>query len=664
MSDDLIPRPFSKLLTRMLREIESHDAIFDLPSRSFLRDAKGKDLSVRFHGKKASTPLGPAAGPHSQLAQNIVLAWLGGSRIIELKTVQILDELEIPRPCIDMRNVGFNVEWSQELRLKQSIEEYAKASMLIEILRTSGKLPMADGLESVIYDMSVGYDLKGIKSAPVQAFLDGMRDASELIERFRSEIPTEFKRFRDLDFQAKLSDTLTLSTFHGCPPEEIERIVDYLLREKKISSIIKLNPTLLGPGALRALMNDSLGYKHYYTPDSAFENDATWDVAVGFCERLSKTAAAEGLGFGVKFNNTLIVENREGFLPKSEKVMYLSGRPLHVIAMNLVKRFRGVFEDRIPISFSAGIDRSNFPDAVSLGLAPVTVCSDLLKPGGYGRARGYFDDLLKRMEACGASDIPDFILAAHGHADAALAKASLAEKPGKGTPEYARWVSAAKLLNTESYASGLASDPRYAQAKNADLPKRMDSKLSLFDCVTCDKCVPVCPNDANFTYPLSAGEVPVVKLHPENGGFRREDGPALIITKKHQLANFADFCNDCGNCDPFCPEEGGPYKVKPRFFGSLERFEAAKGRDGLFLQKDGDRWQVHGRVDGKVYAYDAGGGKVSYAGDGFLVKFDATDPAGTAEGEASGEVDLTFYFLFERIRAAIFSDEAANYIKY
>jgi len=25
---------------------------------------------------------------------------------------------------------------------------------------------------------------------------------------------------------------------------------------------------------------------------------------------------------------------------------------------------------------------------------------------------------------------------------------------------------------------------------------------------------------------------------------------------------------------------------------------------------------------------------------------------------------LTFYFLFERIRAAIFSDEAANYIKY
>jgi putative selenate reductase len=50
--------------------------------------------------------------------QNIMLLWLGGSRIIELKTVQILDELKIPHPCIDVINVGYNLEWSQELRLE------------------------------------------------------------------------------------------------------------------------------------------------------------------------------------------------------------------------------------------------------------------------------------------------------------------------------------------------------------------------------------------------------------------------------------------------------------------------------------------------------------------------------------------------------------------
>ena len=92
---------------------------------------------MRFHGHRAATPLGPAAGPHDQLVQNIVLSWLAGSRIIELKTVQILDELKIPRPCIDATNVGYNVEWSQELKLEQSLREYVGAAMFIEILKAS-----------------------------------------------------------------------------------------------------------------------------------------------------------------------------------------------------------------------------------------------------------------------------------------------------------------------------------------------------------------------------------------------------------------------------------------------------------------------------------------------------------------------------------------------
>ncbi|MGH7449995.1 MAG: hypothetical protein ACRENG_01485 [bacterium] len=75
---------------------------------------------------------GPAAGPQTQMAQNLVLSWLGGSRIIELKTVQILDQLKILRPCIDMTNVGYNVEWSQELRLKQSLREYVAAASALQ----------------------------------------------------------------------------------------------------------------------------------------------------------------------------------------------------------------------------------------------------------------------------------------------------------------------------------------------------------------------------------------------------------------------------------------------------------------------------------------------------------------------------------------------------
>ena len=77
--------------------------------------------------------------------------------------------------------------------------------------------------------------------------------------------------------------------------------------------------------------------------------------------------------------------------------MYLSGPPLHVLAMELVRRFRRVFGDRLPVSFSAGVDAHNFADAVALGLKPISVCTDLLKAGGYGRARSYFAELARRL---------------------------------------------------------------------------------------------------------------------------------------------------------------------------------------------------------------------------------------------------------------------------
>jgi hypothetical protein len=42
-----------------------------------------------------------------------------------------------------MQTIGYNVEWSQELRLEQSLEEYVKGAMLIEILLASGEIPIA-----------------------------------------------------------------------------------------------------------------------------------------------------------------------------------------------------------------------------------------------------------------------------------------------------------------------------------------------------------------------------------------------------------------------------------------------------------------------------------------------------------------------------------------
>ena len=601
---ELIPYPFAALIERMFSELESADSIFDLPSKSFFLGREGRDYSVPFHDKRAPTPLGPASGPQTQMAQNLVLSWLCGCRILELKTVQILDELEIPRPCIDMETIGYNVEWSQELKLEQSLHEYVKGAMLIEILKASGKLKMAPGFGEVIYDMSVGYDLKGIQTERVQDYIRGMKDASAVVEHYRKQIPDRFSQFRDLDFPTNLSNSLTLSTFHGCPPDEIERIIDFLLNEHSLNCIIKLNPTLLGEERVRELLQGVMGYEAVNVPSKAFQTDTSWDQAQGFVQRLGVTADQLGLGFGVKFSNTLIVENHRSFFPESEKEMYLSGPPLHVLATNLVDRFRDRFGDHYPISFSAGIDRKNFADAVAIGLTPITSCSDLLKAGGYSRATTYFRELDSQMDRLGVNTIPDYIIKAYGNAEQALSECgkdvedskidecrkaleegtSLLEAAGEDL--YGRWLSQCKLLNTQTYAENATLDQRYALVKNSKPPTKVGSMLELFDCLTCDKCIPVCPNDANFMLSIPPEQVPVKTLTFQDGSWSVEESGKLVLEKKHQIANFADFCNECGNCDIFCPEDGGPYVLKPRFFGSRESFREFSNHDGFFIERN------------------------------------------------------------------------------
>ena len=675
---DLIPVPFGVLVTRLFRELALKRAAFDLPARHFFLGDPARDLSVSIHGHRASSPLGPAAGPHTQLAQNIVLSWLAGCRVMELKTVQVKDDLSIPRPCIDMQTVGFNVEWSQELRLQQSLEEYVKASMLIEMLKASG-LPagLVPGFGDTVLDMSVGYDLAGIRSAGVQDFLAGLLDAGPVIERLRAQIPAEWSGLRDLPFQTRISDTLTLSTFHGCPPEEIEGIGAYLLAELGLHVVVKLNPTLLGPDELRSILHDRLGYADLAVPDAAFEKDAKWEQVVGFVERLGALAGTRGRGFGVKFTNTLIVRNHKTFFPGTEKEMYLSGAPLHVLAMALVRRFRRRFGDRHPISFSAGIDAANFADSVALGLKPVSVCTDLLRAGGYGRARNYHADLARRMGAAGAVDLDTFAVRAFGHGEAALASLGLpgasasacrAALQGKGDLRAAAgtafdaWVSAARLRNTESYVERALQDPRYAAARNSTPPKKVGSSLTLFDCLTCDKCIPVCPNDANFALPMPKGALALERLVPGEKGFSLEWLGETPVEEPHQIANFADACNECGHCDVMCPEDGGPYVVKPRFFGSVEAWGAAPTRDGFALERTAEGLRMHGRFGEQAFVVESGGGPLRYRGAGFDLRLDLQDPAGTARGTASGPVDLGYLRIMERLREAVTAPDAVNFV--
>ena len=679
---DLRPYPFGALVRRALRELDERNAIFDLPVDKGFYGSAAHDLSIPFHGHRPASPLGPAAGPHTQMAQNLVLSWLGGCRVMELKTVQIRDDLQIPRPCIDMQTVGYNVEWSQELRLEESLDEYVKGAMLIRILQESGRLPLGAGFESVVFDMSVGYDLEGIRSPKVQAFIEGLQSAGPVVDRLRAEIPAEYARYRDLDFATRLSDTLTLSTFHGCPPGEIEKILDYLLEHNGLHCNVKLNPMLLGPARLRGLLHEQMGYRDIHVPDSAFERDARWEQMEGFVGRLGDKAKALGRSFGVKFSNTLIVENRRNFFPKSEKEMYLSGAPLHVLALNLVDAFRKVFGARFPVSFSAGVDRGNFADCVALGLTPVTVCSDLLAPGGYARAGRYFDPLLARMQELGATSIAEYVVRAFGCGEDGLAAtagldsqtrerclAALRDggslKAAAGEAGLAAWAAETAVLNTTHHVPRATADPRYGFPENSRPPRKVGSRLVLFDCLTCSKCVPVCPNDANFTYVLPAASYEIVKLRKEGDAWTSRSEGTLKIAKKMQYANFADFCNECGNCDVFCPEDGGPYAIKPRFFGSAAEWRRFAQHDGFAAESTPEgRRRLLGRFEGRDYSLEHVDGRVRFQGAGFDVLLAVDDPLTSISGHADPgvDVDLTLLRILLLIEQAVFDSPAVNYL--
>ena len=132
------------------------------------------------------------------------------------------------------------------------------------------------------------------------------------------------------------------------------------------------------------------------------------------------------------------------------------------------------------------------------------------------------------------------------------------------------------------------------------MPKRIDSHLWLYDCISCDKCVPVCPNDANFYYELEPFEIEFTNYTWSDGKLQPADTGKLKVEKKHQIANFADWCNECGNCDTFCPEYGGPFIQKPSFFASREAWLDNAQRDGFYITRNNGQSEIVGRIEGKL----------------------------------------------------------------
>jgi len=463
MGDLMHPIPFGSLITWARQEYANQGAIFGVRKGKFHKPEGAKP----WFSERLGTVLGPAAGPHSQLAQNIVAAYLAGSRFMESKTVQKMDGAElracVPKPCINAQDECYNVEWSTELTVEEAFDEYLKAWFALHVLQAELGLSME---RDFAFNMSVGYDLEGIKSPKIDRYIEGMKDASET-EIWKSCMAwivshlDGFERFRctDIDrISPHVCTSITLSTLHGCPPEEIERIARYLLEEKGLTTFVKCNPTLLGYEAARGLL-DEMGYTYLTFDDHHFKADLQFADAVPMLGRLQALAVDLELGFGVKLTNTFPVKQKRGELPGEE--MYMSGRSLLPLTLKVAERLSEAFDGKLPISYSGGADAGNIGRIFAAGIYPITVATTLLKPGGYER----------------------------------LAQMATLLAPLMG--EENKSIDPAKV---NALAEGIVTEAAYVKSAREYPSRKTDSALGLYDC---------------FKAPCKDGGCPIMQQVPE-----------------------------------------------------------------------------------------------------------------------------------------------------
>jgi putative selenate reductase len=540
MSKEFSRISIDRLCSWILKEYDETNQIFGVHKDLFFTPKANDPFSMNRYGQYMESPIGVAAGPHTQMAQNLIMAWLCGSRYLELKTVQTLDELNVSKPCIDMQDEGYNCEWSQELKLDDSFDEYLNAWIMLHVLHHKFGWNNEKG-RGFIFNMSVGYNLEGVLKANVQKFLDRMENCETELKEKLAVVKKYYPEVDQIDIPSKLSDNITLSTMHGCPPDEIEKIAMYLVKERKYHTTIKCNPTLLGAEHLRHILNEKLGFETN-VPDEAFGHDLKYPDGVKIIQNMIKASAEENLDFALKLTNTLEAMNHKDFFPENEKMMYMSGRALHPISINVAAKLQNEFDGQLDLSFSAGADCFNLPKIIAAGIKPVTVSSDVLKPGGYGRLSQYLETLGDAMKAENAANFDEYVIKFAGG-------------------DY-KDVKKAALVNLRRYAGNVADQDAYKKdsktgGEGASVKTTRD--LPEFDCVQAP-CIHTCP---------AGQDIPSYMYHTAKGDFEEA---YKVIMRNNPLPNVLGMVCD-HQCQYKCTRANYDSSLLIR---EIKRFIAAK----------------------------------------------------------------------------------------
>ncbi|KQC07462.1 MAG: selenate reductase subunit YgfK, partial [Candidatus Cloacimonas sp. SDB] len=218
-----------------------------------------------------------------------------------------------------------------------------------------------------------------------------------------------------------------------------------------LHTFLKMNPTLHGYEYVKKTF-EKLGYEHITLKEESFTQDMQYEDALRMLNVLLPFARENGVEFGAKLSNTLAVVNDKGLLPTDE--MYMSGRALYPLTINLAKKLTYEFNGELKISYAGGANWFNVEELFEIGIRPITIATDLLKPGGYYRLNQMaikLEDLMKRS-------IPQKI----------------------------------DLVKLDKLADNAIFGKRYHREARSHLPMKINKNLEMLKCFTAP-CVETCP---------------------------------------------------------------------------------------------------------------------------------------------------------------------------
>ena len=260
----------------------------------------------------------------------------------------------------------------------------------------------------MVFNMSVGYNLEGMLKPNVQWYFDTMADASEYLPAYIDIVAERYPAVRDIDIPASSRTRSPCRPCTAARPTRSRRSRSICSRSAACTPRSSATRPCSAPTGCAGIVNDSLDFDDVPIPDEAFGHDLKYVDAVPMFHNLRRVAASKGLTFGLKLTNTLEVDNWRTVFDKDE-MMYLSGRALHAVTTNLASKISEEFRGDLMLSFAGGADCFNVADLLRSGMQTITVCSDLLKSGGYLRMLQYMENVDEAYDEVGAVDTADFI---------------------------------------------------------------------------------------------------------------------------------------------------------------------------------------------------------------------------------------------------------------